>query len=138
MPIPTITGSGRNICQSAVLRVPLILPREPAVGADHCVAIDRLFRVRLAAKSQDSWRPYLVGLCRKQVEGERYAVSGMPAVRNRRCADSKTADSRKKTSVRVQLETVSSDAAIRFGSSSMVPMATNGSRPRGSEPLIAI
>jgi hypothetical protein len=78
-------GKIKDPCQAGALRVPLILPCEPAVGADHCVAIKSL---RLCKDWRQNHRitgdRNLVGLCRKQVEGEWFAaVRAVQAARSR-------------------------------------------------------
>ena len=69
-------------CQAGALRVPLILPCEPAVGADHCVAIKSLRFVRIGGGNHRiTGDRNLVGLCRKQVEGEWFAAVRCPRLR---------------------------------------------------------
>jgi hypothetical protein len=62
-------------CKAESLRVPLVLPCGPAVGADHCVAIKSLPSRSVGGENHRIYsRPNVVGLCRKQVEGERFAA----------------------------------------------------------------
>jgi hypothetical protein len=62
-------------CKAVALRVPLVLPCGPAVGADHCVAIKSLPSRTIGGENHRIYsRPNVVGLCRKQVEGERFAA----------------------------------------------------------------
>jgi hypothetical protein len=72
-------------CKASSLRVPLVLPCGPAVGADHCVAIKSLPPLTIGGENHRIYsRPNVVGLCRKQVEGERFAaVRAFRAARNR-------------------------------------------------------
>jgi hypothetical protein len=81
-------------CKAMPLRVPLVLPCGPAVGADHCVAIKSLPSSTIGGENHRIYsRPNVVGLCRKQVEGERFAaVRRSGAARNQLDIGSVAAD----------------------------------------------
>ena len=135
---PNYQMPNKDPCQARALRVPLILPCEPAVGADHCVAIKSLRLCKdWRRKPQDTGDRNLVGLCRKQVEGERFA-----AVRRSRLRVAGTILVCSSQIIRRRPFEYNLRLFLRRCNTGLVraPWSSRGrrGRPRGSEPLIAI